>query len=594
MSSQNTFKFWLIYAIILRNNKTKINMPIIDSILEQKLLEKAMIPEKTLVALKKKAQTENATLEDVLFKQEIIPDDKLGAVIAEIYNVPFVKLSEKTIAEQLLKMIPYALASNQYVIPFQNTGSGLKIAINNPENYELISSLEKKTGLEMEVYYATKKEIKASLKAYNKDVNEKFNKLLKSVLEDPSKIESLKDSAKIVDTIILFAFQNNASDIHIEPRHESIVIRYRIDGILQQIAELPITILELIITRIKVLSNLRTDEHRAAQDGRFKIVLENNEITLRVSILPTYDGEKTVLRLLTSTNQELDLEALGYSGENLNVIKRNILKTHGILLMTGPTGSGKTTTLYSMLKMLNSPEVNISTIEDPIEYRLEGVNQIQVNPKADLTFANGLRSLLRQDPDIVMVGEIRDEETSGIAINAALTGHLVLATLHTNDAASTLPRMLEMGVEAFLLGATVQMIIAQRLVRTICPKCKKEYQISSEEINNLGAKYNVKKDFTKIIAQVTGSQLDQNSKIVFYKGEGCAACVGSGYKGRTTICEIIEVSDEIKQILLKNGNAKDIDEQAQKEGMVPMFNDGIKKVLGGETTIEEILRVMRG
>ncbi|MFA6992232.1 MAG: GspE/PulE family protein, partial [Candidatus Gracilibacteria bacterium] len=306
-------------------------------------------------------------------------------------------------------------------------------------NYELISSLEKKTGVEIEKYYATKRDIKLSLKAYNKDVNEKFTKLLKSVLADPTKIESLKDSAKIVDTIILFAFQNSASDIHIEPRKDTIIIRYRIDGLLQPIAELPISILELLITRIKVLANLRTDEHRTAQDGRFKIELENNEITLRVSILPTYDGEKTVLRLLTSTNQELDLETLGYSEENMQTIKRNILKTNGIILMTGPTGSGKTTTLYSILKLLNSPEVNISTIEDPIEYRLEGVNQIQVNPKTNLTFATGLRSLLRQDPDIIMVGEIRDEETAGIAINSALTGHLVLATLHTNDAASTLP-----------------------------------------------------------------------------------------------------------------------------------------------------------
>ncbi|MDD3862006.1 MAG: GspE/PulE family protein, partial [Candidatus Gracilibacteria bacterium] len=433
-------------------------MQIDTNLLKKKLLEAGLIKEKALLAFEKKAQSEKLSLEEVLFKQEAVSDEKLGTIIAEMYAVPFVKVSDKMIAEPLLRMIPYPLAANQHVVPFQSTGSILKIAINNPENWELISALEKKTGLVMEKYYATKKDIKLSLKAYNKDVNEKFNKLLQSVMEDPTKIESLKDSAKIVDTIILFAFQNNASDIHIEPRQDTIIIRYRIDGLLQQIAELPISILELLTTRIKVLANLRTDEHRAAQDGRFKIILENNEITLRVSILPTYDGEKTVLRLLTSTNQELDLESLGYAGENLNAIRRNILKTHGIVLMTGPTGSGKTTTLYSILKLLNSPEVNISTIEDPIEYRLEGINQIQVNPKADLTFATGLRSLLRQDPDIVMVGEIRDEETSGIAINAALTGHLVLATLHTNDASSTLPRMLEMGVEPFLLGATVQLI----------------------------------------------------------------------------------------------------------------------------------------
>jgi type II secretory ATPase GspE/PulE/Tfp pilus assembly ATPase PilB-like protein len=341
------------------------------------------------------------------------------------------------------------------------------------------------------------------------------------------------------------------------------------------------------------LANLRTDEHRAAQDGRFKIEIENNEITLRVSIIPTYDGEKTVLRILASTNQELDLEALGYSGQNLQTIKRNILKTHGLILMTGPTGSGKTTTLYSILKLLNSPEVNISTIEDPIEYRLEGINQIQVNPKTNLTFATGLRSLLRQDPDIVMVGEIRDEETAGIAINAALTGHLVVATLHTNDAASTLPRMLEMGIEGFLLGATVQLVISQRLVRNICPKCKKEYKVTAEEIKELGNKYNIKKDFTKILSELTHQDLTTKPDFTFYKGEGCATCSGSGYKGRTSICEVIEVSDEIKKILLRNGNSQEIDTQAQTEGMIPLFSEGMRKVLTGETTIEEILRVIR-
>lgn len=568
-------------------------MPIKSEILGKKLLESGLIKDKTLSALDKKAEMEKLSLEELLFKQDIIPDDKLGEIIAGLYNVPFVKLSETTIAEPLLRMVPYTLAANQHVIPFQHMGSKLKIAMNNPENWELISSLGKKTGLEIEPNYATKKDIKIALKAYNKDVNEKFNTLLKGAMADPTKIESLKDSAKIVDTIILFAFQNNASDIHIEPRQDSIIIRYRIDGLLQQITELPISILDLLTTRIKVLANLRTDEHRSAQDGRFKIELENNEITLRVSILPTYDGEKTVLRLLTSTNQELDLEALGYSGQNLDAIRRNILKTHGIILMTGPTGSGKTTTLYSILKLLNSPEVNISTIEDPIEYRLEGINQIQVNPKSNLTFAMGLRSLLRQDPDIVMVGEIRDEETAGIAINAALTGHLVLATLHTNDAASTLPRMLEMGVEAFLLGATVQMVIAQRLVRTICPRCKKEYKMTADEIRNLGNKYNIKKDFTKIFEQATNQSLTDTSEFIFYRGEGCSACVGSGYKGRTAICEIIEVSDDIKAILLRDGNAQEIDNQAQKEGMIPMFTDGIKKILTGDTTIEEILRVMR-
>jgi type II secretory ATPase GspE/PulE/Tfp pilus assembly ATPase PilB-like protein len=297
---------------------------------------------------------------------------------------------------------------------------------------------------------------------------------------------------------------------------------------------------------------------------------------------------------LTSTNQELNLETLGYSPQNLKLIHDNILKTHGIILMTGPTGSGKTTTLYSVLKLLNSPEVNIATIEDPIEYRLEGVNQIQVNPVANLTFATGLRSLLRQDPDIIMVGEIRDEETGGIAVNSALTGHLVLATLHTNDAATTLPRLTEMGIQNFLVAATVQMVMAQRLVRTICPKCKTSYDVSFEELKTLGAKLSYKKDFLEVFkSMMTAEQIPLENKVIFYKGEGCQNCGGSGYRGRSSITEVMEVSDEIRKLILVNGSPQLIEEQAVKEGMVTMFIDGMRKVIAGKTTIEEVLRVMR-
>lgn len=484
------------------------------------------------------------------------------------------------------------------MIPFEKNTTELKVATNNPKDFELLGALEKKTGLTIIPHYATKKDIKISLKAYNRDVNEKFNKLLKGALEDPTKIESLKDASKILDTIILFAFQNNASDIHIEPHKEFVVVRYRVDGILQAIAELPIAVLDLLTTRVKVLASLRTDEHRAAQDGRFKIELENNEITLRVSILPTYDGEKTVMRILTSTNQELDLESLGYSAKNLDIVKSSILKSNGILLVTGPTGSGKTTTLYSILKLLNSPEVNISTIEDPIEYRLEGINQIQVNNKANLTFADGLRSLLRQDPDIIMVGEIRDEETAKIAVNAALTGHLVLATLHTNDAASTLPRMTEMGVETFLLGATAKMVLAQRLVRTICQKCKQEYKVKIDQLNEIAKKQSFNNDLQQIIEYLVKVKPELEGKIVdntltFYKGEGCGACGNTGYKGRLSIAEVMTVTDTIKRKLLENGSAKDIEDEAIKEGMTTMFQDGLEKVIMGKTTLEEVLRVMR-
>ncbi len=562
------------------------------------LLEKKLIKEKLLKSLIGHSKTQDKSLEDVLFEREIISDDKLGEIIADQYGVPFVKVTEKTISEPLLRIIPYALASHQYVIPFESNGSEINVALSNPHNYELRNFIEKKTGQTVIPHYATKKEIKSSLKAYNRDINEKFNKLLKTALEDPTKIESLKDAAKILDTIIYFAYQNNASDIHIEPQKDFIVIRYRIDGILQTIAELPMEIADLLTTRIKVLANLRTDEHRSAQDGRFKIELENTEITMRVSIIPIYEGEKTVLRLLSSTIQELNLDSLGYSEGNLRIIHNNMLKTHGLILMTGPTGSGKTTTLYSMLKLLNSPEVNVSTIEDPIEYKLDGVNQIQVNAKTNITFAKGLRALLRQDPDIVMVGEIRDEETAGISINSALTGHIVLATLHTNDAASTLPRMLEMGVEAFLLSATVKMVISQRLVRTVCPKCKVAAKLKKEELKQLGIKFNLNADFEKILEEIAAKNPNLKDvllgdDITLYKGKGCSKCSATGYKGRTSIAEVMEVSETLRALLLKNPSPKELEEAAIKEGMTSMFIDGIRKVLEGTTTLEEVLRVMR-
>ena len=574
-------------------------MAVDDKVLEAALIEKGLIDKKTLKSLVNHAKSQKASLEKTVLEREMISDDKIGPVIAEIYGVPYTKIADKTITDALLRIIPYTLASHQHVIPFEQTATTIKVALSQPTNYELINFIEKKTGLTVEANYSTQKEIKKALKVYHRDVNQKFTKLLKGALADPTKIESLKDAAKILDTIILFAFQNNASDVHLEPHKEFLVVRYRMDGLLHTITELPIEILDLLVTRIKVLSGLRTDLHRSAQDGRFKIELENNEITLRVSILPTYDGEKTVLRLLSSSNQELDLEALGYSGRNLKVIRGNILKSNGMILMTGPTGSGKTTTLYSILKLLNSPEVNISTIEDPVEYRLEGINQIQVNKKADLTFANGLRSLLRQDPDVIMVGEIRDEETASIAINAALTGHLVLATLHTNDVASTLPRFTEMGIEPFLVSATANLVIAQRLMRTICPKCKKAYEIGLDQLATLGEKFNFNEDFKKIFEALIAKdetlqkQSQSANKLIFYKGEGCANCENSGYKGRTSISEVMDVSDSIKKILLTNASPKDIELAAQEEGMETMFIEGMKKVLKGSTTIEEVLRVMR-
>lgn len=559
--------------------------------LGDKLIEEGLLNTEELSRLLDHAKRQKSTLEQILFETEKIPDEKLGRIIAELYQVPFVKLASKNISEKLLPILPYPVASYQYALPFEMDELGVKVALNDPNNLELINFIQSKTGLPVSAHYATKKDIKGALKVYNKDINQKFNKLLKGVLDDPNKIESLNDASKIVDNIILFAYQNGASDIHLEPHRDFLVVRYRIDGILSTIAELPLSIAELLTTRIKVLAKLRTDEHRAAQDGRVKIELENNEITLRVSIVPTYDGEKTVMRILSSTNQELNLEALGYSPQNLKVIKSNMLKSHGIILMTGPTGSGKTTTLYTLLKMLNSPEVNISTIEDPIEYRLEGINQIQANPKANLTFANGLRALLRQDPDVIMVGEIRDEETAGVAINAALTGHLVFATVHTNNAASTLSRLIEMNVESFLVAATAELIIAQRLVRSICSQCKGEYELSAEYVAELSEKYQLKDD---LAVQLQNLKEDPSeAKITLYRGAGCERCNGTGYKGRTSITEAMDISESLKDMILKNATPNELESKASSEGMITMFNDGLMKCLQGKTTLEEVLRVMR-
>jgi len=558
--------------------------------LKQVLLEKGLLDADKITTASAHAESQKITLEEFLFKNQMVPDNDLGKIIADLYEVPFVDLTGFTIKENLLSVVPPRMASSQLVLPFEMGDGVIRVAFNNPESYELITFLENKTGLRIEPHYATELELRKALKVYNRDVNEKFNQLLKGSLEDPNKIESLQDASKLVDAIILFAQQNGASDVHLEPHKDFLVIRYRVDGLLRNVAELPIQVTELITTRIKVLSRMRTDEHRAAQDGRFKLEVHGVEVTLRVSIIPVYDGEKVVMRLLSASNQELNLKALGYSELNLTKIDEGMKKTHGILLVTGPTGSGKTTTLYSMMKMLNSPDVNISTIEDPIEYRLQGINQTQVNRKTDLTFANGLRALVRQDPDIIMVGEIRDKETANVAINAALTGHLVLATLHTNDAASTLPRLMEMGVESFLIAATAKMVVAQRLIRTICDHCKKSYELNLGQIEALSKQFDLESDMTAILKHM---KKENEKTFVFYRGEGCEICGGSGYKGRTTIAEVMEVTDPVQKNILEMVSSSQLEEMAMNEGMISMFMDGMEKVFEGVTTIEEIFRVLR-
>lgn len=381
----------------------------------------------------------------------------------------------------------------------------------------------------------------------------------------------------LVGTLIENAYEMKASDIHIDPRHNDIRVRFRVDGVLQEIYKLPKNIHNEIISRIKVLSKLRTDEHQTTQDGRFRHNFENGDfIDLRVSVVPTYHGENVVLRILSDKEEKFSLEGLGFSKEDLKKIQNALKKTNGMILVTGPTGSGKTTTLYTLIKMLNTSDVSIITIEEPIEYSVENIEQIQVNPKTGLTFSNGLRSILRQDPNIIMVGEIRDSETAGIAVNIALTGHLLLSTLHTNDAATTLPRLLDMGIEEYLVASTVSLIIGQRLARKICPECKEEKELGEEE--------------KKSLSETALGKHINNQK--FFKGKGCEKCNGSGYAGRICINEVLVANEKIKELILRKATGEEIKKEAVKQGMTTMIEDGFNKAISGETSLEEVLRVV--
>jgi len=408
---------------------------------------------------------------------------------------------------------------------------------------------------------------------------DKIAKRIKKELLRPIETASI---VNLVDSIVLFGYYARASDIHIQPKEDLILVRYRIDGITHNLFEVPKNFQEEIISRIKILTGLRSDEHFSAQDGRFRFYLENEDsyFDVRVSIMPTYYGENAVLRLLVGSTCKFKLEDLGFSERDFAVLKKSISKPYGMILSTGPTGSGKTTLLYTILNLLNTEKVHIITIEDPIEYAIGGLTQIQVNPQTNLTFGKGLKAILRQDPNIIMVGEIRDQETAEIAVNASLTGHLLLSTLHTNDAPSAIVRLIELDIEPYLISSTVNVIIGQRLVRKICPSCKKEKKLTENEINSL----------KELLPERTANKL--NNDVIIYWGEGCKNCNNSGYLGRTGIYEVLTLNEEIKDLILKRSSSYVLKEAALRNGMTTMLEDGILKVLSGITTIEEILRVI--
>ena len=570
------------------------------------MIDADLIEEKTFDEILKESQETGKKLEDILIARKIISKEDLTKLKAYILGIPFINLEKEIIPQEVLKIIPEPIARTHNIVAFRKTGNKVEVAMLDPEDLKTIDFIKKAGNYKILPRLTNEESIKNVLRQYQESLEKEFSSIITKesqgvkaiqIEEKEEKKEDLEKAGqelpvvRIVDTLIKHAILQRASDIHIEPTEKEILVRYRIDGILRDAMTLPISIGPGIVARIKILSNLKLDEHRLPQDGRFKFETSDSKYSIRVSTLPVFYGEKVVMRLLPETAKGFSLEALGLWGEALENTQIALRKTAGMILVTGPTGSGKTTTLYSMLEILNTPQVNISTVEDPIEYQIPRINQTQVNPKIGLTFANCLRSLLRQDPDIIMVGEIRDEETASLAINAALTGHLVLSTLHTNSAAGAIPRLLDMKCEPFLLSSTLNLIIAQRLVRRLVPESKERYKLTPKEIQNISQYCNLKR-VEQILKEEGLLKKNQTIESAYFYRPKPTKDSPDGYKGRIGIYEVLRVTETIKELILKRANSDEIQKQAQEEGMLLMVEDGFVKAARGITSIEEVLRVI--
>ncbi|OGD69654.1 hypothetical protein A3I18_01790 [Candidatus Campbellbacteria bacterium RIFCSPLOWO2_02_FULL_35_11] len=552
-----------------------------------------------------RAEKEGVSLGEVLISEGKLTEDEVRRIQAHIIGIPFVDLTDQKIDFDILSIIPEPIARKHNIIAFKKTDTELEVAMLDVGDLEAINFIKKKVNLKILPRLTGASSIKDALLQYQKslkaefgDIIQKQSQSLKQISETETEKFSKEDLKKIaedlpviriVDTLLKHAIIQDASDIHIEPMEDKLLIRYRIDGILHDAMILPKNSSASITARIKVLSNLKLDEKRLPQDGRFKVEVDGQKVSFRVSVLPVYYGEKTVMRLLKEGASGFTLETLGFHGEGLERIYSAMKHTTGMILTTGPTGSGKTTTLYTVLDSLNVPGVNISTIEDPIEYQMPRVNQTQVKSDIGFTFSSGLRSLVRQDPDIIMVGEIRDTETASLAVNASLTGHLVLSTLHTNSAAGAIPRLIDMKIDPFLLVSTLDVIIAQRLVRRLDEGSKK-YFLSKSEIDSLGKNIDLDRVLYFLKKEKVVDAKDTWAKISFYKN--VSKDDSDGYSGRVGIHEVLNMSSPIKDLIMKNGTSDQIEKQAKEEGMMTMIEDGIFKAVQGMTTIEEVLRVI--
>ncbi len=579
-------------------------MQIDEKKLKRVILDGGLISEKDIDEVSKKAKDKKQKFSDMLLSEGKISEVDLKKMEAFVLGIPFVNLEKQKIDFDILSLIPETIAKNDNIIAYNKTDKGLEVAMLDVDDLPVIDFIKKRSGFKILPRLTDAASIKSALMQYQKSLQAEFATIiqketqsLKIATEEGEKsTKELKEMAedlpvvKIVDSLVSHAISQNASDIHIEPGEDNLVVRYRIDGILHDAMTLDKSAGAGITARIKVLSNLKLDEKRLPQDGRFKIDQNGDKVSFRVSTLPIFYGEKTVIRILKENAHGYSLEGLGFHGEALERIYESLKQKTGMVLATGPTGSGKTTTLYTMLDILNRPEVNISTVEDPIEYQMPRVNQVQVKPEIGLTFANGLRSLLRQDPNIIMVGEIRDGETAGLAVNASLTGHLVLSTIHTNSASGAVPRLIDMGILPFLIISTVKTIIAQRLVRKLTPN-KEKYFLSGDEVKNLAKIVDLDRMLGLLKLEKIIGDGDTWEKIPFYKAVKSAE-VEDGYSGRVGIHEVLKVSGTIKEIITRGGSGDEIEAQAKKEGMMTILEDGVFQAVLGMTTLEEVFRVV--
>lgn len=582
-----------------------------------KILERAGLatPEQ-IDALKTEGKRSNRPLQEVAVSQELTSDKDLIRAFADYADIPYVEPDPRDIPTSVLSKIPERVARQYNAVLFKLDEDGTyHLALEDPDDVQAVNFLEKEIGQNVKIYISPRESILSALENYRGDVDDELKQVIDIQREDDTSTsvsddEFSEDSpiAQTVNLLLEYAIKSDASDIHIEPREEHIQIRYRIDGVLKEVNRLPKNVAGALVSRIKILSNLKIDERRVPQDGRFKINLAGRQYALRVSTLPISDGEKIVMRILNESAEVIKLSDLGYWGKSIEIMQEAITQPNGMILVTGPTGSGKSTSLFSVLSELNTPDVNISTVEDPVEYKIPGVNQTQTNPKAGMTFANGLRALLRQDPNIIMVGEIRDTETASLAVQAALTGHLVFSTLHTNNAATALPRLLEMKIEPFLIASTVKAIVGQRLVRRLSRNTRINYTPSEEEKAAIIKLFNLPegKDFRYVhelekkaaAAGIGGNaplSTDEHGINTLWKNseEDNDDGAHGGYKGRVGVYEVLGNSPDVQKLIVANATSAQIQNQAIEEGMMTMLVDGLIKALRGETTIEEVLRVTR-